>query len=134
MITLDTSALFARLNRRDPDHERVLREMAKESAPWIVPAAVLGELGHLISRRGQMPALDAFLQDIAAGAYQLDAGTRDIARVRSLVQRYADFPLGLVDAIVIACAERNGGRVATLDQRHFGVVAREGTITTVPKA
>ena len=62
----------------------------------------------------------------------LDNGDRDIPRVRALVQRYADMPLGYADAAVIACAERNSGRVLTLDLRHFGVVAREGTITILP--
>ncbi|MFK4146668.1 hypothetical protein [Streptomyces sp. NPDC004065] len=39
------------------------------------------------------------------------------------VLRYADFPLGGVDASVIAVAERFGvDRVATLDRRHFSVV------------
>ena len=132
MITVDTSALFARLNRRDPDRERVLHAMANEPGPWIVPAAILGELGYLIANRGTPAALDTLLQDLADGTYALDSGVDDIGRVRTLVRRYADLPLGLVDAVVIACAERNGGRVATLDLRHFGVVAREGTITVVP--
>jgi predicted nucleic acid-binding protein len=132
VITVDTSALFARLNRRDPDHERVRRAMAHEPAPWIVPAAILGELGYLISSRGTPVALDALLQDLEDGTYVLDSGVEDIGRVRVLVRRHADLPLGLVDAIVIACAERNGGTVATLDFRHFGVVAREGKITVVP--
>ena len=118
----------------DPDHERVLRAMAREPAPWIVAAAVLGEIGYLVASRGTPAALDAFLQDLDDGTYTLDDGIEDIARVRVLVRRYADLPLGLVDAMVIACAERNGGLVATLDQRHFGVVAREGTITVVPAA
>ena len=52
--------------------------------------------------------------------------------VRQLVARYADLSLGFVDAAVIACAERNGGRVLTFDLRDFGVVAAEGTITIVP--
>jgi predicted nucleic acid-binding protein len=40
-----------------------------------------------------------------------------------LVHRYADLPLGTVDASVIAAAERLAiGRVATLDRRHFSVV------------
>ncbi len=40
-----------------------------------------------------------------------------------LVDRYADFPLGGVDASVIALAERLGvTEIATLDRRHFGVV------------
>ena len=35
----------------------------------------------------------------------------------------------LADASVIACAERNGGKVLTLDFRHFRVVAREKRIS-----
>jgi uncharacterized protein len=126
VITLDISALFARPNRRDPDHDRVIRAMGRERGPWIVPAAVLGELGHLMAQRGRPSALDIFLQDIETGIFFLDAGSGDFGRVRHLVQRYEDLPLGLVDAIVIACAERNGGRVATLDMRHFGVVPAKG--------
>jgi predicted nucleic acid-binding protein len=40
--------------------------------------------------------------------------------------------LGFSDAAVIACAERHGGQVLTLDHRHFGVVAQEGTIQVRP--
>jgi predicted nucleic acid-binding protein len=132
VITIDTSALFARLNRCDPDHDRITRAMASQPGPWIVPAAILGEVGYLVEHRDTPTALDAFLLDLDEGSYVLDVGVADIARVRSLLKRYADLPLGLVDAFVIACAERNGGRVATLDWRHFGVVSREGTITIVP--
>ncbi|WP_255622594.1 hypothetical protein [Pseudonocardia sp. DSM 110487] len=40
-----------------------------------------------------------------------------------MVEKYADLPLGTVDASVIALAERlNLPAVATLDHRHFGVV------------
>ena len=35
---------------------------------------------------------------------------------------------------MIACAERRGGKVLTYDQRHFPVVAREGTIQIVGQA
>ncbi len=66
------------------------------------------------------------------GSYTLDCGEQDIPRIRELVRRHADFPLGFADAAVIACAERNGGRVLTLDMRHFGVVAREGTLILLP--
>ncbi len=72
--------------------------------------------------------LVSFISDIEMGSYTLDCGEQDIPRIRELVRRYADFPLGFADAAVIACAERNGGRVLTLDMRHFGVVAREGTL------
>jgi predicted nucleic acid-binding protein len=65
-------------------------------------------------------------------AYTIDYGETDLARIRELVARYADLSLGFVDAAVIACAERSGGRVLTFDLRDFGVVAAEGTITVLP--
>jgi hypothetical protein len=44
------------------------------------------------------------------------------------VRRYESLPIGFADASVIACAERSGKRVMTLDRRDFSVVAREGRI------
>lgn len=47
----------------------------------------------------------------------------DPLRIAELVARYHDFPLGTVDASVIAAAERLGiTRIATIDRRHFSVV------------
>jgi predicted nucleic acid-binding protein len=47
----------------------------------------------------------------------------DLERMAELVETYSDFPLGLVDASVIAVAERlNADAIATLDHRHFSVV------------
>jgi predicted nucleic acid-binding protein len=43
--------------------------------------------------------------------------------VIELVDTYRDFPLGTVDATVVACAERLGiSDIVTLDHRHFRVV------------
>lgn len=71
----------------------------------------------------------SLLHDLNSSRYHLDCGESDFVRIAALVQRYADFPLGFVDAAVVACAERHGGRVLTTDFRHFGAVAREGTIS-----
>lgn len=132
MITLDTSALLALLNRGDPQHDRIVSQVAAEPGPFVLPVSMLGELGYLVERRAPFGALAAFLRDIENAAYRLDCGEQDFPRISALVARYADLPLGLVDAAVIACAERNGGRVLTLDLRHFGVVAREGRLTILP--
>jgi len=44
-------------------------------------------------------------------------------RMSELVEQYADFPLGGIDASVIALAERLGApTVVTLDRRHFAAV------------
>ena len=125
MITLDTSAIVALLDRRDQDHGAVTEALRRESPPYLVPAAVLGEVGYFIETRFGQTVLERFLDDLSAGAFVLDCGDGDVRRVRDLVARFADLPLGLVDAAVIACAERNGGRTLTLDQRDFGIVARD---------
>lgn len=47
----------------------------------------------------------------------------ELARAGALVDHYADLPLGLVDATVLACVERlREAKLATLDRRHFSVV------------
>lgn len=132
MITLDTSALLALLNRDDPQHGRIVSQVAAEPGPFVLPVSMLGELGYMLERRAPYGALAAFLKDVEDGAYRLDCGEQDFPRISAYVARYADLPLGLVDAAVIACAERNGGRILTLDLRHFGVVAREGSIVIFP--
>ena len=92
----------------------------------------MAEVTYLIETRLGSRTLEIFLEDIDLGNYALDCGEIDLPRVRELIRRYDDMPLGYADASVIACAERNGGRVATIDLRHFAAIAREGTIQIVP--
>jgi predicted nucleic acid-binding protein len=132
MITLDTSAIIALLDRHDRDHHVVTSILRAEAAPYLIPAPVLGEVGYFIESRLGHRVLAAFLDDLSSGAFTLDCGEDDLGRVAELTSRYADLPLGLVDAAVIACAERNLHRTLTLDQRDFGVVAREVPLTLLP--
>ena len=47
----------------------------------------------------------------------------DWGRIAELTERYLDLPLGMVDASIVALAERRGlDVIATLDQRHFRAV------------
>lgn len=131
LITLDTSAVIALLDRRDPDHRRLRDTFIEDGGPYIVPAWILAEVGYLVEQRLKAQALDVFLADLETGAFSLDCGDSDVPRIRELVRRYADLPLGVADAAVIACAERNGGRVLTLDA-DFAVVAKERKISIHP--
>lgn len=133
MLTLDTSAIYALLDRSDPDHDRVARALDADTGPYVVPAGILSEIAYLVETRFGRATFDSVLADIESGAYTLHCGEDDLPRVRALTARYDDLDLGYADAAVIACAERNAGRVLTLDARHFGVVAREGSITVVPE-
>jgi predicted nucleic acid-binding protein len=132
LITLDTSGLLALLNRRDPDHARVPAAFDDDNGPYLVPAGILAEITYMVEQRLGLRTLDLFLEDLESSAYALDCGNQDLPRIRALIKRYADLPLGFADASVVACAERNGGRVLTLDARDFGVVARAGTVTVLP--
>lgn len=132
MITLDTSGLLALLNRRDPDHRAAVAALGRAGRPYLVPAGTLAEVTYMVEARLGASVLDLLLADLASGAFSLDCGVDDFERIRELVRRYADLPLGAADASVVACAERSGGVVLTLDVRDFAVVAREGRISVVP--
>ncbi|CAN5894332.1 type II toxin-antitoxin system toxin ribonuclease C26 [soil metagenome] len=134
LITLDTSGLYALINRADPDHEAAAATFFEDTGPYLVPAGILAEISYLIERRLGTEVLDSFIEDLTSGAMSLECGEVDLPRIRELVRRYSDLPLGFADACVIACTERaSDGRVLTLDRRHFDVVAREGNITPLPE-
>jgi predicted nucleic acid-binding protein len=132
LITLDTSSIVSLANVRDRNHARTVAALAEEPVPYIVPSSVLAEAAYVLESRVGMKAVTAFLLDLDTGALTFDCGERDFARIAELALRYDDLPLGVVDAGVIACAERNGGRVLTLDRRHFDVVGREVELEVLP--
>lgn len=46
MITLDTSAFYALLNRKGPDHSRVKKTLLVDSGSYLVPAGIMAEIGY----------------------------------------------------------------------------------------
>ena len=132
MIVLDTSGLFAALAVDDDHHTDAAAALDADRGPYLVPAGILAEAGYMIETKLGAPVLDAFLDDLIDGAFSFDCGESDFSRIRELVNRYADMPLGLADASVIACAERTGARILSFDRRDFGIVAREGRVTLIP--
>jgi uncharacterized protein len=126
-VTLDSSVIFALVNRKDPTHNRVKIALSKHRPPYIIATAVMAEIAYLIETRLGFHILEAFLSDIEKGLFHLDFVAEDIPRARKLAGQYQNLPLGLADALVIACAERNGGAVMSLDE-HFWIVSGQGTI------
>lgn len=132
VIVLDTSGLYALVNRADPGHRAAADTLAADAGPYLVAAGTLAEIAYLVERRLGTVVLDRLLGDFESGALGIDCGEDDMARIRQLVTRYASLPLGFADAAVVACAERHGGRILTFDRRDFDVVAGEGRIVVVP--
>ena len=123
-LICDTGPLLAALDAADPDHDRCASLLIDADEDLVVPALVLAELDYWCSRRLPPEAWLIFLDDLLAGVYRVEAPTVvDLARCRELQARYADLALGIVDASVVALAERLSElKVATLDQRHFRAV------------
>lgn len=123
-LILDTGPLLAALDGADPDHARCAGLLTDSTEDLVVPALVLAELDYWCARRLSPDAWLIFLDDVLAGAYTVEPPTpADLARCRTLQARYRDLALGVVDASVVALAERLGeSKVATLDQRHFRAV------------
>jgi hypothetical protein len=123
-LICDTGPLLAALDAADPDHDRCASLLTDADEDLVVPTLVLAELDYWCSRRLPSEAWLIFLDDLLAGVYRVEPPNGvDLARCRELQDRYADLALGIVDASVVALAERLGeSKVATLDQRHFRAV------------
>ena len=80
-------------------------------------------------------ARDAFLADLADEDFRVEWGSEaDLAQANRLHRKHRALRLGLVDAIVIALAERLGAdAIATLDIRHFAAVAIRGNPRLLPR-
>ncbi len=128
-IVFDTGPLAAALNASDGRHTECASLLVSVTSRRLLPSPVLTEVCWLLERWPRLEA--AFLAEVARGSFELVHLTpADLERMGDLVLQYADFPLGAVDASVIAVAERLGvERVATLDRRHFSVVRPKHTST-----
>ncbi len=131
MLVLDTSAVVALQDRRDRMYERALAAIQHEPGPFIVPVGIVAEVDRVLTNRAP-GATSHLLGSLIDGSLLMDCGDQDPPRILELMGRYGDLRLGYPDASVIACAERNGGRVLSFDRRDLTVVARDVPISLVP--
>jgi predicted nucleic acid-binding protein len=132
VITLDTSAIVALVNRSDVRHGDAAHALADHAGPTVVPLAILAEVAHVLDGRLGRIATTGFLRGLEQGESLLDCGDGDVPRIRELMARFTDPPLGFTGAAVVACAERNGGDVLTFDRLTLEPVAREVPVSLVP--
>ena len=94
--------------------------MARFGRDLVVPDTVAVEVDYFVrSRLGAMPARH-FLRALADGAHSLAFLTPGLLRrAVEIDAQYADLDLGLVDASVMAIAERHDLPILTFDFAHF---------------
>lgn len=112
------------MDRNDRHHGVCAALLSDTAEEVLVPAPVLVEIEWLTRRRLDARSFDVLMRDVKAGLLRIVDLTRvDYGRAGELVAMYADFPLGFVDAAVLAVVERLGERkLATLDHRHFRAI------------
>lgn len=119
----DTGFLYAYFDEKNDYHAQCKSLMRRELRFALLPDVVLPELAHLILRRLNVRILIDFLRLVAIGDFQLIHTTEsDLERVAEILEKYNDNNIDLVDAVIVAMAERlEITRILTVDRRHFSV-------------
>jgi uncharacterized protein len=121
MLLCDTGVLLAAGNIKDQVHAACVRLLRRADGPLLVPSPVMG---YLLQSRVGPQAEVTFLRSFGDEGFRVaELVDHDVSRMAELVETYLDLPLGIVDAAVVAIAERlQLTEIATLDRRHFAVV------------
>jgi predicted nucleic acid-binding protein len=135
MIVADTGAIIALIDADDKHHREMVALFEEDPGAWVLPWAILPEVDYLVLKHVGSRAQLAFVRDIASGAFQIEWGDeRDIDRASEICAKHTKLELGLVDAVVMAIAERLHARaIATLDVRDFGAVKVAGSPKLLPR-
>jgi hypothetical protein len=118
-LLLDTGALYAQANRREPHHRQIAALLQAERGLLVTSEAVAAEADYLILTRLGIDAELAFMSDLAEGTFSVECLDRTERRdAAALTQHYRDLALGLADVSLVLLARRHGtNRIATLDER-----------------
>lgn len=135
MIVADTGAIVALVDADDRHHAALRRLFEARPDDWVLPWAILPEVDYLLGEHVSARARERFSGDLASGAWAIEWGDpADLVRAEEISRRHRGLRLGLVDAVVMAVAERRrADAIATLDLRHFGAVTLRGRPRLVPR-
>ena len=127
-LVLDTGVLLAGLDEGEPQHEDCARLLAGIEERLIIPEPVLVELDYWLRKAANADVWLTFCENLHADAYVLSPVGPDLLLAAAQLQvRYADQPIGFVDAAVFVTCEALGeDKVATLDVRDFSILRTSG--------
>jgi predicted nucleic acid-binding protein len=135
MIVADTGAIIALLDRSESHHRTIAKLFSESGDQWVIPWAVLPEVDYILATHLTDKVRRAFLADVADGAFNVEWGSDvDMARAVEIDNLFASLRIGLVDATVLAVAERlRADAIVTLDLKHFGAVKPLRPIKILPR-
>lgn len=119
-VVVDTGPLVAAANRRDEAHELAAHLVTELGRELVIPSPVLAEVDHLLRARVGTPTARLFLDAVAGGSHEVGYLTSELLRTAVAIDaRFATLDLGLVDAAVMAFAQRHQLPVLTFDFEDF---------------
>lgn len=124
MILVDTSAALQLASSSAKRHADVARVVDELPGPFVLSPFILAELDYMLGTRHGQPAQLAFLDEVAAGVYELAEFDRaDVKAATAVVRRYDDLGVGLADASIVVLAEKHDTiDVLGFDTCHFRVM------------
>jgi predicted nucleic acid-binding protein len=124
-VIVDTSALLAYFNSREPDHGDVARVIDEHAdGVLVVSPYVVAELDYLVATRIGVDAELTVLRELSSGAWHLaDFDADNLERASAVIEKYRDQDIGLADASNVVLADQHRTTtILTLDRRHFEVL------------
>jgi len=119
MILVDTGPFVALFDPKDSEHQRCRKLLERIRAPLFTTIPVLTEAFHMLSPESLgSDRLREFILKGGVGIWFMN----DQAVIRSfeLMEQFADHPMDLADASLVAAAEAlNTRKVFTIDRRDF---------------
>lgn len=117
MTLTDAGPLIAVIDADEPDHQSCLDALAHLPLPLVTSWPAFTEAMYLLSRAGGSAGRDALWTLVRTGRLVIaDLSPAAVERSARLMEKYADRPMDLADATLVALAEERGERrIFTLD-------------------
>lgn len=115
-VLLDTGVIVALLDRSERRHRICVQALEALTVPLVTCEAVIAESCYLLRR---LPgAVDAVLENVAAGAFQIPWQlSRSAPAIQRILRRYKDREVDLADACLVHLAGAlHTGDILTLDR------------------
>lgn len=117
MTQTDAGPLVALIDADEPDHERCRQALATLRLPLLTTWPAFTEAMYLLIRAGGAPGGQALWRLLLTGRLAIaELSPEAVERTSRLMAKYADLPMDLADATLVALAEqRRDRRIFTLD-------------------
>jgi uncharacterized protein len=123
VIVVDTSLIYALLDRADQGHSVAAAWYGEVTDELVTTPLVLAEVDHLAAARAGRAAQASFRRDVANGAYSVEWWASAGAESVGVADRYANLGVSLTDGSLVALAARlETTAIGTFDERHFRVL------------